>query len=60
MGRYRGGGGKSSPTSTVSNLLASSLCPARAGGLASARDTRPLQVLEATAPGILRLVTRNK
>ena len=30
------------------------------GGLAAARDTRPLQVLEATPPGILRLVTRHK
>lgn len=30
------------------------------GGLASARDTRPLQVLEANSPGILRLVTRHK
>jgi hypothetical protein len=30
------------------------------GGLVSARDTRPIQVLEATPLGILRLVTRNK
>lgn len=30
------------------------------GGLAPARDARPLQVLEANPPGILRLVTRHK
>lgn len=34
--------------------------PCGEGGLAPARDTRPLQVLEANPPGILRLVTRNK
>ena len=57
----RGDGGKSfSPTFAVSNLPTSSLCPAWEGALAPARDTRPLQVLEATPPGILRLVTRNK
>lgn len=35
------------------------LCAGK-GGLEPARDTKPIQGLEATPPGILRLVTRNK
>lgn len=46
-------------TFAVSNLPTSSLCPAWEGALAPARDTRPSR-FEATSPGILRLVTRNK
>lgn len=55
-----GRGGEGEGRGLIQFLILQLLPCAGKGRQAPARDTRPIQVLEATPPGILRLVTKNK